>query len=356
MKDDRGEDGMPERIDIVGLDEAALGLAAGCTPRPHGGDAPAPARAVDIAALTRSAGTCLFMTANGRAAAFALRDGVTWRGPGAPPDIDLGCIDGTCSAEELEALAAAVRRSGLVACREAEHSLILDGVELPAEPTRVSLEIDGRVRRWPPPSLADEPTGTALLGAYQAPNGPVYLTATPEGPSGLADGPLQVLWYDESLFGFCPRPPGTPIEVPVQSVDGGPAVAGQHGFSFGAGNVVDGSLRSSWQPRVAVGAKLVLGLGAAAQVVGLEVGNGFQGVDDRDLDLFAANARVSQATLAFDDGSVEKVQLADARGLQRVTFAPRRSARIVMTIDAIVPGARWPKDVALSEVRVLAAP
>jgi len=104
------------------------------------------------------------------------------------------------------------------------------------------------------------------------------------------------------------------------------------GYRFGAEQVGDGALDTSWQPldkkRGGVGQWLELDLGGDFVVSGLRLGNGLQRKDALG-DLFTMNNRARRVLLSFDGGATEHVELGpDERGLVERRFAARVTRKV----------------------------
>ena len=128
-------------------------------------------------------------------------------------------------------------------------------------------------------------------------------------------------------------------------------------YTFGPGNLVDGKLDTSWQPKAAklrgAGQWVEFVFGHDVVVSKLRIANGFQR-KDRLGDLFCLNARAAVLVALFDDGSSRKIDFRkQGRGFSDVSISPparTRSLRLVV-LNAF-EGRKW-KDLALSEVEVV---
>lgn len=125
------------------------------------------------------------------------------------------------------------------------------------------------------------------------------------------------------------------------------------GYSFDAGQAIDGDLGTSWQPKKAGGNPwLELVLDQATTVTALEIGNGFQRVDGLG-DLFPMNRRATAITVAAGGKTFKLTLNGDLRGHQLVVLPePVKTDVIRITVTATAEGTRW-KNVAISEVRAL---
>lgn len=134
-----------------------------------------------------------------------------------------------------------------------------------------------------------------------------------------------------------------------------PLRQGGRTYRFGANNLVDGDLRSSWQersPGIGVGQWVDLELGGAAVVTRIELANGFQWRDDPHFgDLYRLNGRLLRVEVVADGRSWGSHAVADRDGWQSIVLpeVPARTLRLVI-VDAVA-GARW-YDTAISELRV----
>lgn len=125
-------------------------------------------------------------------------------------------------------------------------------------------------------------------------------------------------------------------------------------YTFGAVNIVDGALDTSWQPAPSdrAGQKWVrLEFDADVLVTSVAIANGFQ-VKDRYGDEFLLNRRLSTGRLRFGDGSEIVIQFADnVRGYVRFAV-PRKTTRMIeLRVDDTYPGTKW-NDLAISEIEV----
>ncbi len=124
-------------------------------------------------------------------------------------------------------------------------------------------------------------------------------------------------------------------------------------YSYGAENLFDGDLATSWQPRRDDPHPWVRVTFSAPLVVdGLRIANGFQ-ISDNDGDEFLLNSRVAKATVTFDDGTRLPLDFQlDQRGYASFKVPTITTKTMTFSIDAVTPGTRW-KDLAISEVGVV---
>lgn len=149
-----------------------------------------------------------------------------------------------------------------------------------------------------------------------------------------------------------------PVTVTATSV---PVQRPIPGFTFDAHNVLDRDPTTSWQPKpfdAAVPPWLELRWSKPRPIIAIDVWNGFQDervLDGREVDLFRANARATKVRVTAGAITTELTLDPSRRGPQRldVTDVTTDSLRIV--IVAIADGARWKKDVALSDVALVFA-
>lgn len=304
-------------------------------------------------------GHCLAMTPDGKGAAFEIASGdVQWFGvaprAAAGGELAVGCLARGCPRDSE----AEIARAGLVGCGTAAGSIVVDGhpFELGTHGVEVRLRVGQGWR-----SIAHLGPEERLERTFQHPSGgPVYLWLRHSYTEQLRNGArrreenrVRVV-PSEALVG-CSVSAGTlwGVAARASSSEGAKPTA-----KFGANALVDGDLTTSWQaakPKPNAAPPWVeLALPEATEVAAVEIANGYQRRDGYG-DLFAMNARVAAATLEFDDGSREELTFdANDRGLKRFDFAPRRTATIKLTVTARHAGARWPDDLNISEVRVIA--
>jgi len=127
-------------------------------------------------------------------------------------------------------------------------------------------------------------------------------------------------------------------------------------YTFGPSNLIDDNLWTSWQPQRkptgGVGEWFRITLNVPHTIVGFELFNGFQRVDELG-DLYRMNSRIENATVAFSDGSRLPVHLVDVSAPTVITLpAPKRCEWVTVTVESIYPGSKW-NDVAVSEFHVL---
>ncbi len=131
-------------------------------------------------------------------------------------------------------------------------------------------------------------------------------------------------------------------------------------YRFTADQLGDRDLATSWQPAKgkAVGEWLEVWAGHADSpplpmtVDAIEIANGFQ-TKDKLGDLFAANARARQLTIAVDGKAMGVVELGEQqRGYVRIPVGGVRAETVRITIDSVWPGKKW-QDVAISEVAII---
>jgi hypothetical protein len=357
----RGFDG--SRLIAIGATELGHSM---CVPRPNGPKAVAvePPPAFDPAPASPS---CVAMTANGRMAAFKIfRTGegaapneVVWFGRGAPPDIDLTCLVRSCKKPEREVMASAAAKAGLIGCREARGTVAIDGWATPwmykGNELKVKTATGWRVVHTLAMAAHDGGDHEQLWKVFQfSAGGPIFLYIG-NADTGFSESRVTVL--SDATMNFC----AVPAEVlRVAEVHASSAAKDLGGYKFGASSATDGDATTSWQPASAKPGDpppwIELTLADAQEVAQVDIANGFQRKDGNG-DLFTMNARAAEATLAFSDGSTEKVTFgADERGLKSFAITPRTVHGVKITITALHPGWKWPGDVALSEVRLLRPP
>ena len=152
----------------------------------------------------------------------------------------------------------------------------------------------------------------------------------------------------------------------VKAVRASSALKPYKGHTFGAGNLVDGRVETSWQPvggtTLGVGQWVELDLGGSFEVTGVELDLGLQARDPKLGDLFCRNTRPAYVVLAFDDGAwslvaspradaktIGRSEIGFLRGMMRVAAVKTRRVRLV--IQQVEDPVDW-RDVAIAEVRV----
>lgn len=129
-------------------------------------------------------------------------------------------------------------------------------------------------------------------------------------------------------------------------------------YSFGAGNLVDDNLWTSWQPVTkpggGVGEWVNMTFATPQSLTGLEISNGFRRIDDKFGDLYHMNNRIKTATLECSDGTRLPIELADEPVERTVSLpAPIRCSWVKLTVDSVYRGTKW-NDLAVSELHPLA--
>jgi hypothetical protein len=124
-------------------------------------------------------------------------------------------------------------------------------------------------------------------------------------------------------------------------------------YTFGADNVVDGNLGTSWQPRRNDGSPSVRLSYAPARVTELRIANGFQHVDSNG-DLFVSNRRVSSLLVTTSSGFRQSLRVPDARGWSTLRVEESSPSEwMELRVEGTHADARrWP-DVAISDVELV---
>jgi len=359
-----------EGMSVLVVEPASLG-ASGCVPRPIGAQlVAAPPPKFDPAPGEVS---CVAMTADGSMAAFKtwaidrMPEGgsggkantIEWFGQGEAPDIDLACMARrNCKPDQKAAIAAQADKLGLVGCSLVKGTINIDQREAKVMYKDNAYWLMGGSGWRTIHKLRfghDGEGHEALWKVFQHPKGgPVFLYVGNED-TDVEEALVYVV--DAQAMNLCPAPADgaftvNAIKVSSAAKDGG-------GYKFGAASLTDNDLTTSWQPaesKEGAAPWIEITLPVETSVAGIELANGFQRKDGTG-DMFTLNARVAKATLTFADGSSEVVTLApDATGLVRYGFAPRKTTTVKLTIDAVHDGSRWAKDVAISELRLVAGP
>ncbi len=350
---------------LIAIGATELGESP-CVPRPKGPKAAAiePPLAFDPKPASPS---CVAMTPDGKMAAFKIfRTGegaapneAVWFGAGTAPEMDLTCLVRGCKQPERDAMAAAALQAGLVGCPEARGTVAIDGWATPwmyqGNEVKLKTTSGWRVVHRLAMSAHDGGDHEELWKVFQfSGGGPIFLYLG-NADTGFSESRVTVL--DDGKMNLCSAPlellRAAEVHASSAAKDGG-------GYKFGAPNVADGDLTTSWQPVAGKAGDappwIELTLAEEAVVAQVAIGNGFQRKDGNG-DLFALNARAAEVTLAFSDGSTEKVTFgADERGLKPFVFTPRKTKSVKVTITALHAGSKWAGDVALSEVRLFRPP
>ena len=119
---------------------------------------------------------------------------------------------------------------------------------------------------------------------------------------------------------------------------------------YDPGNALDRNPATAWVEGAigpGVGEQLVLTFPRPVTLVRLGFDIGF----DRDDRIFAANNRVRSAKLLFSDGSVQRVEFLDQRGMQYPSFAGVTTSKLTVVIDAVYPGTKY-DDTCIAEVQI----
>lgn len=314
--------------------------------------------------------SCVAMTADGTRAAFktwrisriegeqSVPNAIEWFGPGAvTPEIDLSCMAyKRCDVEQQAALEARAAELGLTGCARARGALMVDGKLSPFMYKDNAIKLLGGsgwrdVHELQMGAHDGEPH-EALWKVFQRPRGgPIFLYI---GDSDTGYETVLVRVLDEEAMNLCPKAPADSLQV--VEVLANSTRRSSYGYRYRPRQVIDGDLTTSWQPknlRKGENAWIELKLDGEHEVTGLEIANGFQRRDGNG-DLFVANARAAEVQVTHFDGTSERIELGSgARGLQRVSLKPHRTTSVRLTILGIHPGTRWPRDIAISELRVL---
>ncbi|MFO0751539.1 MAG: discoidin domain-containing protein [Myxococcota bacterium] len=336
--------------------------ASECVPRPaEGKPLGGPPPAFNIAATG-----CVAMTADGQAAAFkrfyvdkndssqSRANSIEWFGPGAKPDIDLSCMARGCKAEDKARISDEATKLGLVGCAEIRGAAAIDGMMVPFmyQDDKLKLKSTTGWRAVHEFAQVAPDAKEAMWHMWQLPSGgPIYVYVGRDDVVNTVD--VKVL--DEEAMKLCPpAPAGTVKAADVKVVS---AASDGGGYKFGGAQLVDGDAGTCWQPDTSkgggAGAWVELTLAGETTVSAVEIANGFQRRDGNG-DMFSLNARIQEGTLTFSDGSSEKIAFGpDERGFKRFELTPRKTTSVKLTVTSLHDGSRWPKDLAVSELRVI---
>lgn len=285
----------------------------------------------------------------------SLGNTIEWHGVGPAPEpaVDLSCmVSKGCDAAARAALIEEAGRLGLVGCGVVKGGIVLDGRIAPTMYRDNGYHLEGGSgwRKVFTFRMGRDGEGhESLWKAFQHPaGGPVFLYVGNED-TGVREVLVHVMTEDSMQL--CPAP--GPGFIPVSAI----VASSEAAHEYGVARLVDNDLTTSWQvadpermPTIDVS------FGTEVEVAAIEIANGFQR-RDLDGDLFVLNARAARITLTFPDGSTQDITLdPDQRGLVRYEVSPRRARALRLTVGAVHEGTRWPKDLALSELRVFGRP
>ncbi|MFO0748167.1 MAG: discoidin domain-containing protein [Myxococcota bacterium] len=362
---------------LIALPPAALG-ESGCTPRAL--DAPALA-AAEPPPFTASPGRvdCVAMTKDGMQAAFKVyktgprpRDvqpsHIAWyAADGAShPDIDLDCMThGSCTKDQRAALDARAAELGLVGCANVTNALAVDGRAVPLKRGNGAVRVksgSGWRAIYEYDTAHDYSWGEvypveSIWKLVQHPHGgPLFVYSGFDNQRAMGEEWAGVTVVDAAQMNLCPAPPDDALPLASAAASSSEAAAS---VGLGTAQAIDGDLTTAWQvdSKKNVGAPwLSVSLAEATPIAAVEIANGWQRRDGNG-DYFELNARVRTGTLSFDDGTSEPIALTpDARGFSHIALAqPHTTKTVKLTIDARIDGTRWPADVSISELRLIAA-
>ncbi|MCC6624879.1 MAG: discoidin domain-containing protein [Deltaproteobacteria bacterium] len=152
--------------------------------------------------------------------------------------------------------------------------------------------------------------------------------------------------------------------IPVKAVTASSALPDWKGYTFGAANLIDGRVDTSWQPAksdtMGIGQWIELDLGDTFEVTSVEIAPGLQREDELG-DLFCRNNRPASLSVYFDDGRKAWKGLTPGDRLVRIElpeYLKPRSAvtrRVLVVIESVFLPVDW-KDPAIAEVRVFGRP
>ncbi len=185
--------------------------------------------------------------------------------------------------------------------------------------------------------------------AAPTPSGPMASTA-PGGSPGASPS-------------LASHPAASPTAAPVAGKQlkltsaSASSILGGNPGKYGPQNVIDGSLKTSWQEGAATeqGQWIEVGF-APATVTAILIRNGFQASSA----LYKGNERLRAVLISVDGGPPTAVTLKDTTAAQRISLAPvAKATRVRITIVSVYPAVKTSvsgspfKDAALSEIGVL---
>ncbi len=213
-----------------------------------------------------------------------------------------------------------------------------------------------------PPAPAGSPASTAAPARGPAkaqsdtPSAPPP-AAPPAEPAELPDPPPAAEPVAEAKL---PDPPlGGPETTDLTrlaTVRVSSTLPSDVGLTFGADNLVDGRLETTWQPN----AKRTRGAGqwiefrfSKPQVISrIDLANGFQG-DFRGEDMFLPNGRARDVLVELGPHKLPFTLDVARRGYNAVPISPSVMAdRVTIRVVSVEAGTRWP-DLAIGDVRIV---
>ncbi len=145
------------------------------------------------------------------------------------------------------------------------------------------------------------------------------------------------------------RGPAVPVLSVTASSELAPVFMGGIAYAFGAAQLVDGKLDTSWQP-ARDGQTQVLHLTyAPTRVQTLRIANGFQRTDLNG-DMFVRNRRVARVSVRTSNGHERAFDVPDLRGWTELDLGdPQTSDGLAIEVERVHANAEW-EDVAMSEL------
>jgi len=200
-----------------------------------------------------------------------------------------------------------------------------------------------------PEVLADEIIFTETFDAESA----VRRTSASNNVGRTIIGPRRIRVHKADGSMAVEEDPREAIRTPasIAKVTASSTHADGAGYTFNVTNLIDGDLRTSWQPVGSTEPQWIrLDFARDTIVTAVVIANGFQTMDKYG-DEFALNSRIARAFVRFPDGQFPIEFTPNARGWTYFEMPGRTTRSITLLIDRTHRGSRW-NDLAVSEIEV----
>jgi len=127
-------------------------------------------------------------------------------------------------------------------------------------------------------------------------------------------------------------------------------------FSFDKSHLIDGDIKTSWQIRTAkggVGEWIELKLKEPMDISEIIISNGFQRKDPEFGDLYFLNSRLRKVYICGDDTKCADFNIIDTKENIHLTVNFSKVMNIKFYIKDIYTGSRWPRDLAVGEIKLV---